>query len=91
MRKCTGNNMREWGFDAIFDVECPHCGAMVEFFQDEITRDCPQCRETVKSDRTDFGCGLWCSADSPQRRNMCPKFKRAKVRFYGTSTPSVMY
>lgn len=26
MRKCMGNKMEEWGFDAIFEIECPHCG-----------------------------------------------------------------
>ena len=42
MRKCTGNNTQEWGFDAIFDIECPNCGNFVEFFKDEITRNCPK-------------------------------------------------
>ena len=44
MRKCTGNNTQEWGFDSIFDVQCQNCGHMVEFFKDEITRNCPKCR-----------------------------------------------
>jgi hypothetical protein len=47
MRKCTGNNTREWGFDAIFDIECPKCGNLVEFFKDEITRNCQQCKKSV--------------------------------------------
>jgi hypothetical protein len=38
MRKCAGNNTQEWGFDAIFDVKCPNCGCLVEFFKDEINR-----------------------------------------------------
>ena len=24
MRKCSGNNTEDWGFDAIFDIECLH-------------------------------------------------------------------
>ena len=36
MRKCTGNNTQDWGFDAIFDVKCPNCGNLVEFFKDEM-------------------------------------------------------
>ncbi len=47
MRKCTGNNLQEWGFDAIFDVKCQACGHMVEFFKDEITRNCPKCKNQL--------------------------------------------
>ena len=45
MRKYTGNNTQEWGADAIFDVECKNCGNMVEFFKDEITRNCSHCKK----------------------------------------------
>ena len=83
MRTCTGNDTREWGWDAIFDVACPHCGAAVEFFKDEIRRTCPRCRTAVSNDRRDYGCGQWCSAASPHTRNYCSRFKRSKDRFYG--------
>ena len=91
MRKCTGNNTHEWGFDAIFDVKCPNCGNLVEFFKDEINRNCPQCKKSVQNDRKDFGCGQWCSSSSPHMRNWCPKFKRSKNRFYGIYLPTVRY
>ena len=55
MRKCTGNNTHEWGSDAIFDVSCKHCGEAVEFFKDEIVRNCHACGETVTNDRKDYG------------------------------------
>ncbi|MEJ2727457.1 MAG: hypothetical protein P8185_02915 [Deltaproteobacteria bacterium] len=83
MRKCTGNNTRDWGFDAIFEVACQNCGQPVEFFKDEITRNCPQCKNTVINDRKDYGCGQWCSSASAHTRNFCPNFKRSKDRFYG--------
>jgi hypothetical protein len=83
MRKCAGNNTREWGFDSIFNVECPACGKSMEFFQDEINRHCPQCRETVTNPRKDYGCGQWCSASSPHRRNLYSKFIRSKQRYFG--------
>ena len=91
MRKCTGNNTQEWGFDAIFDVKCQTCGYMVEFFKDEITRNCPNCKKSVLSDRKDFGCGQWCSSSSPHMRNLCPKFKRSKDRFYGMYFSTARY
>ena len=83
MRKCTGNNTNEWGFDAIFDVECPNCGISVEFFKDEIRRNCPQCGASVANDREDYGCPRWCSSTvDPNMRNRCPKFIQSKDRFY---------
>jgi endogenous inhibitor of DNA gyrase (YacG/DUF329 family) len=55
MKKFTGNNTHEWGFDAIFKAQCNRCGARVGVFKDEITRNCPECKESVKHDRKDFG------------------------------------
>ena len=83
MRKCSGNNFEEWGFDAIFDIECSSCGNLVEFFKDEITRKCPQCKNTVPNNRGNYGCGQWCSSSSSHMRNLCPKFKKSKDRFDG--------
>jgi len=80
MRKCTGNNTHEWGPEAIFEVECPSCGSPVEFFKDEITRTCPQCRQNVSNDRKDFGCSRDCSSET-ENRNICPKFRRSKTEF----------
>lgn len=91
MRKCTGNNWQEWTAESLHEQACPDCGHEIEFFMDEITRNCPKCGRTVKSNRTFFGCGRWCSADSEYRRNQCPKFKQSKVRFYGTNTPDRLY
>lgn len=91
MKKCTGHNTRKWDFDAIFDLPCPDCGRMVEFFKDEITRNCPGCGKTVANIRKDYGCGQWCSASSPGFRNQCPNFRQSKNRFYGAAMPTVRY
>ena len=91
MRKCTGNNTQEWGPDAIFNVECNVCGNLVEFFKDEITRNCSGCKNTVYNDRKDYGCEQWCSSSSPHMRNWCPKFKQSKDRFYGINLPTTRY
>ena len=85
MRKCNGNNTEEWSFDAIFNLECKKCGTSVEFFKDDITRNCPACRQTVHNDRGDYGCGQYCNSSSTHRRYMCAKFKRSKQRFEGSS------
>ncbi len=86
MRKCTGNNTQEWGFDAVFELECPRCGIMVEFFKDDITRNCARCRKTVVNTRKDYGCGQWCSSSSPHQRNLCSKYRKSKDRFIGRLT-----
>jgi hypothetical protein len=91
MRKCTGNNTQDWGFDAIYDVRCSNCGNLVEYFKDEINRNCPKCKKSVLNDRKDFGCGQWCSSSSSHMRNWCPKFKRSKDRFYGMHLPTIRY
>ena len=77
------NNREEWGFGAMFDIECPHCGYSVEFFKDKLTRTCSQCKRTVLNSQGDYGCSQWCSSSSPHTRNFCPKFRRSKSRYFG--------
>ena len=60
MRKCAGNNTQEWGFDAIFDVKCPNCGCLVEFFKDETRHTCKKCGHRVLNPKMDFGCAAHC-------------------------------
>jgi hypothetical protein len=80
MRRCTGNNPEEWGFDSIFEKVCPGRGMMMEFFKDERNRTCKMCRESVLNDRKDQGCRQWCSSGSQPMRNSCPEFSRSKKR-----------
>ena len=60
MSKCPGQDTQQWGFDAIFDVECPKCGRPIEFFKDEVRHRCKGCSEVVFNDRMDLGCAKWC-------------------------------
>lgn len=60
MVRCPGQDLRFWKLDDIFDVECPHCGAAVEFWKDEPSVKCPKCRERVVNPRLDLGCAQWC-------------------------------
>lgn len=83
MRKCSGNCTYEWGPDAIFDIQCPTCGHMVEFFKDEIRRNCPYCKNPVHNNSGDYGCGQWCSSATPDTRGFCPKFIRSRNRSHG--------
>lgn len=58
--KCPGQDTRYWKPGDIFDTDCPHCGSKVEFFRDEATRRCRNCRKTVVNPRMDFGCAAYC-------------------------------
>ncbi|TLN19481.1 hypothetical protein FDZ71_04930 [bacterium] len=60
MARCPGQDTAQWGYDSIYDVECPKCHKQVEFFKDEMRRKCPYCGERVFNDRMDLGCAKWC-------------------------------
>ena len=57
--KCPGQDTRNWKPGDIFEVECPNCGATVEFFKDEVVRKC-KCGVRIKNPRLDIGCAEWC-------------------------------
>lgn len=58
--KCPGQDSQYWNEDAIFDVDCPECGASVEFYKDDTTRKCPKCRKRFVNPKMDFGCAAYC-------------------------------
>lgn len=64
MSKCPGQDTQQWGFDAIYDVNCPQCGTAIEFFKDQVKKRCHQCREVVFNERMDLGCAKWCPSAS---------------------------
>ncbi len=58
--KCPGQDTRYWKEDAIFEIKCPNCGEMVEFFKDDVSRSCPKCGKHLSNPRMDFGCATYC-------------------------------
>jgi len=58
--KCPGQDSRYWRPEAIFDVKCPNCGEMIEFFKDDTRRRCPACGQEVPNPEMDFGCAAYC-------------------------------
>jgi len=57
--RCPGQDMRFWKPGDIFEIACPKCGTIVEFFKDEVRRKCP-CGHEIVNPRMDFGCAQWC-------------------------------
>ena len=58
--QCPGQDTRYWKPGAIFDVTCPKCGKLIEFFKDESSRKCPHCGNKMINPRMDFGCASYC-------------------------------
>jgi HD superfamily phosphohydrolase YqeK len=58
--KCPGQDSRYWKPDAIFEVDCPECGARVEFFKDDTYRRCKECGFQFLNPSMDFGCASYC-------------------------------
>ncbi len=58
--KCPGQDTRYWGAESIFEVECPECSEIIEFFKDDTWRKCKKCSTVVHNPHMDFGCALHC-------------------------------
>jgi Zn ribbon nucleic-acid-binding protein len=58
--KCPGQDTRFWKPDDIFTVECPKCGAEIEFFKDDTRRRCAWCGHLFYNPKIELGCAEWC-------------------------------
>ncbi len=58
--KCPGQDTRYWKADDIFTVECPKCGAEIEFFKDDTRRRCAWCGHLFYNPRIELGCAEYC-------------------------------
>ncbi len=58
--KCPGQDTRHWKPGDIFTLECPKCGAEIEFFKDDTRRRCAWCGHLFYNPRIELGCAEWC-------------------------------
>ncbi len=58
--KCPGQDTQYWNEDAIFETKCPECGHPMEFFKDDATRRCANCKKKIVNPKMDFGCASYC-------------------------------
>ncbi len=58
--KCPGQDTQYWTENAIFETECPECGHPMEFFKDDSTRRCTNCKKKIVNPKMDFGCASYC-------------------------------
>lgn len=58
--QCPGQDSRYWDGAAVFEADCPKCGAAIEFFKDDNSRKCGSCGHKALNPRIDFGCASYC-------------------------------
>ncbi|MDD3814060.1 MAG: phosphohydrolase [Desulfocapsaceae bacterium] len=58
--QCPGQDNRYWNGEAVFELPCPHCGNVLEFFKDDSQRTCKKCGHRVLNPKIDFGCASYC-------------------------------
>ncbi len=58
--QCPGQDNRYWSGEAVFELPCPHCGNILEFFKDDSQRTCKQCGHKTLNPKIDFGCASYC-------------------------------
>lgn len=58
--KCPGQDTQYWNAEAIFETKCPECGHPMEFFKDDATRKCANCKKKIVNPKMDFGCVSYC-------------------------------
>lgn len=58
--KCPGQDTQYWNEDAIFETNCPECNHPMEFFKDDATRRCANCKKKIVNPKMDFGCAAYC-------------------------------
>lgn len=60
MQRCPGQDLRFWKPEDIFEVKCPSCGNMLEFFKDEPKLKCGNCGNLILNPKIDISCSQWC-------------------------------
>ncbi len=60
-RHCPGQDMRFWKPGDIYEEPCAGCGAKVEFFKDDLRRQCPACGVFTVNPHNDMACAAWCA------------------------------
>jgi len=53
---CGVGDTRKWGQNSIYEIECPLCKFLIEFFKDDKKRSCPKCGEKVINPHSGSDC-----------------------------------
>ncbi len=58
--KCPGQDTQYWDKSSIYEVKCPECDSVIEFFKDDNGRRCRNCKKMIRNPRKDLGCLEYC-------------------------------
>ncbi len=58
--QCPGQDSRYWKPGDIFEIACPRCDNVIEFFKDEPVRKCKKCGHRFVNPKMNFGCASYC-------------------------------
>lgn len=61
MDHCPGQDTRYWTPEDVFDVPCPVCDTVVEFFKTDRRRTCTNCGYRFNNPHLEAGCAQWCA------------------------------
>lgn len=60
INRCPGLDKKNWTSKDIYELPCPFCGNLIEFWKDDIKRKCKKCGKIIKNKKIDLGCAEWC-------------------------------
>ncbi|MBW1759217.1 MAG: hypothetical protein JRI88_02655 [Deltaproteobacteria bacterium] len=80
--KCPGQDTQYWKAGAIYDVKCPQCGQVVEFFKDDTARKCNKCGYRFVNPKMDFGCASYCQFAEQCLGTLPPELIAQKENFF---------
>jgi ribosomal protein S27E len=58
--QCPGQDTRFWQPGDIYEVKCPYCGYVMEYFKDDTRLTCKGCGKKVRNPKLDIGCAEHC-------------------------------
>ena len=56
--RCPGQDPMFWKPGDVFEIPCPKCSFLVEFFKFDVKRKC-KCGHEIVNPRINFGCAEW--------------------------------
>lgn len=62
MSNCPGQDTRYWTPKDVYEIPCTECGKSIEFFKDDLKRNCPHCGRQNLNPNNDLSCAEWCGA-----------------------------
>lgn len=60
IHRCPGMNPNFWKPEDITEIQCKVCKEQIEFWKDDIKRECPKCKRVMVNPNLEKICMSWC-------------------------------